>query len=502
MIRCQGRASSRHGATTTDESANRALARDRRRWSPAAAGGSAARWAARSRPRGRAWCWSRATPGRWRRRSRRSAPRGGEAHAVVADVADKDAAAAIAGQAAALVGPIDLLINNASTLGPVPLRLLLDTDCEDLERALAVNLVGPFRLTKAIAGSMVLRGAGTIVNVSSDAAIEAYERWGAYGASKAALDQLGRVWAAELAGTGVRVFTVDPGEMDTRMHADAIPDADRAELSDPARVAARIVALVAGSRHRRAARASRSASGPRRRERRRGGDAMRPARTYPERRDDVRLLVIDPAAPGAGLRETRTPALPELLAPGDLLVVNDAATLPASLRGTDEAGRPVEVRLIAARGGWRADGGARRRARLSFALRGRAVRRRRLAHAHRRPPAPAGARARARASASARSRATVGRHATLSPRLVELRFDGDGDRSTPTRSGPRSTRKGARSSTPTSRTIFRSGRCRPSTRRAPGRSRCRRPGGRCPGRSCSRCAAAASAGRRSPTPPA
>ncbi len=171
---------------------------------------------------------------------------GGEAHAIVADVADKDAAAVIAGQAAALVGPVDLLVNNASTLGPVPLRLLLDTDCEALERALAVNLVGAFRLTKAIAGPMVLRGTGTIVNVTSDAATEPYERWGAYGASKAALEQLGRVWAAELAGTGVRLFTVDPGEMDTRMHADAIPDANRAELADPARVAERIVALVAG----------------------------------------------------------------------------------------------------------------------------------------------------------------------------------------------------------------------------------------------------------------
>jgi NAD(P)-dependent dehydrogenase (short-subunit alcohol dehydrogenase family) len=172
---------------------------------------------------------------------------GGEAHAIVADVADKDAAAAIAGQAAALVGRVDLLINNASTLGPVPLRLLLDTDCEDLERALAVNLVGAFRLTKALAGPMVLRGTGTIVNITSDAATEAYERWGAYGASKAALEQLGRVWAAELAGTGVRLFTVDPGEMDTRMHADAIPDADRAELSDPARVAESIVALIASN---------------------------------------------------------------------------------------------------------------------------------------------------------------------------------------------------------------------------------------------------------------
>lgn len=170
--------------------------------------------------------------------------RGGEAHAVVADVAELAAAHAIAGQAAALVGPVDLLVNNASTLGPVPLRLLLDTECEDLSRALEVNLVGPFRLTKALAGPMVLRGRGTIVNISSDAAVEPYERWGAYGASKAALDHLTRIWAAELAGTGVRVFSVDPGEMNTRMHAEAMPDADPATLADPVRVAAGILALI------------------------------------------------------------------------------------------------------------------------------------------------------------------------------------------------------------------------------------------------------------------
>jgi NAD(P)-dependent dehydrogenase (short-subunit alcohol dehydrogenase family) len=170
--------------------------------------------------------------------------RGGEAHAIAADVGDKQSIYAIAGQAAALVGPIDILINNASTLGPVPLRLLLDTDCEDLVRALDVNLVGPFRLTRALAGPMVLRGRGAIVNVSSDAAVEAYPRWGAYGASKAALDHLGRIWAAELAGTGVGVLTVDPGEMKTRMHADAVPDADPATLGDPTDVAARILPLV------------------------------------------------------------------------------------------------------------------------------------------------------------------------------------------------------------------------------------------------------------------
>jgi len=172
--------------------------------------------------------------------------RGGTAYGIAADVADRDATYAIAGQAAALIGPVDILINNASTLGPVPLRLLLDTDCEDLERALAVNLVGPFRLTKALAGAMVLRGSGVIVDISSDAATTAYERWGAYGASKAALAHLGRIWAAELVGTGVRVISVDPGEMNTRMHAEAMPDADPASLADPAQVAERIVDLIGG----------------------------------------------------------------------------------------------------------------------------------------------------------------------------------------------------------------------------------------------------------------
>jgi NAD(P)-dependent dehydrogenase (short-subunit alcohol dehydrogenase family) len=171
--------------------------------------------------------------------------RGGEAHAIAADIADKDATHRIAGQAAALVGPIDLVVHDASTLGPTPLRLLLDTDCEDLAAVLETNLVGPFRLTKALAGSMVLRGRGTIVHVSSDAAVAAYPRWGAYGVSKAAQDHLSRILAAELEGTGVRVLAVDPGEMDTAMHAAAMPDADPATLARPADVAARILAIVA-----------------------------------------------------------------------------------------------------------------------------------------------------------------------------------------------------------------------------------------------------------------
>ena len=194
----------------------RARARARR----AARGQGRAGRAGRARGRRRSATWSR-----------RIRARGGDAHAIAGDVAAKDAIHRIAGQAQGLVGEIAIAIHNASTLGPTPLRLLLDTECEDLAAVLETNLVGPFRLTKILAGAMALRGAGVIVHVSSDAAVEPYPRWGAYGVSKAAQDHLSRILAAELDGTGVRVLAVDPGEMDTAMHAAAIPDADRAALA-------------------------------------------------------------------------------------------------------------------------------------------------------------------------------------------------------------------------------------------------------------------------------
>jgi NAD(P)-dependent dehydrogenase (short-subunit alcohol dehydrogenase family) len=169
---------------------------------------------------------------------------GGEAHALAADVGKGEDAARIAGAAAALAGPVDLLVHDAGTLGPVPLRPLLDTPDRDLETALAVNLLGPFRLSKLVAGAMALRGEGLVVHVTSDASVNAYPTWGAYGVSKAALDHLARIWAVELEGSGVRFLSVDPGEMDTRMHADAVPGADRAALADPDEMARRIVSLV------------------------------------------------------------------------------------------------------------------------------------------------------------------------------------------------------------------------------------------------------------------
>jgi len=170
---------------------------------------------------------------------------GGVAHALPGDIADKAAVHGLSGAAASLVGPIDILVHNASALGPVPLRLLLDTECEDLRDVLEANLVGPFRLTKVVAGAMALRGEGVVVHVSSDAGVAAYPRWGAYGVSKAAQDHLSRIWAAELGELGVRVFTVDPGEMDTEMHARAMPEADRASLAKADFVARRIAAMIA-----------------------------------------------------------------------------------------------------------------------------------------------------------------------------------------------------------------------------------------------------------------
>lgn len=170
---------------------------------------------------------------------------GGEAHGLAFDVGDKEAIHRIAGAAAALVGSPSIVVHNASTLGPVPLPLLLDVECEDVERVLAVNLVGPFRLTKALATPMLLGKRGLFLFLSSDAAVNAYPGWGPYGISKAAQDHLARALAAELAP--VRFFSVDPGEMDTKMHADAIPDADRSLLAAPSIVASRLVTMIEGS---------------------------------------------------------------------------------------------------------------------------------------------------------------------------------------------------------------------------------------------------------------
>jgi len=170
-------------------------------------------------------------------------------HGIVGDVASKEAIYPIALQILGELGGLDVLINNASDLGPVPLAPLGDTECEDLERALATNLLGPFRLTKALLGALAgsaREGRGAVVlNVSSDAAVNAYPTWGAYSASKAALHHLTRVWDEELGTQGVRFLSIDPGDMDTPLHALAVPDADPASLKRPDAAAAELLEAIA-----------------------------------------------------------------------------------------------------------------------------------------------------------------------------------------------------------------------------------------------------------------
>lgn len=173
-----------------------------------------------------------------------------KAHGIVGDVSKKEEIYPIAIQISGALGGIDVLINNASDLGPVPLALLADTECEDFERALATNVLGPFRLTKALLGSLASSARQgrrpLVVNISSDAAINPYPYWGAYGASKAALHHLSRIWSEELKVAGVQVLSFDPGDMDTPLHAAAVPEADRAGLKRP-ETAARELADAIGA---------------------------------------------------------------------------------------------------------------------------------------------------------------------------------------------------------------------------------------------------------------
>ena len=175
----------------------------------------------------------------------------GRAHGIVGDVSSKEDTHRIALQVLGALGGLDVLINNASDLGPVPLQLLADTQCEDLERALATNVVGPFRLTKTLLGSLAAAGrenrGAVVLNVSSDAAVTPYPRWGAYGASKAALRHLTLIWEQEMASSAVRFVSFDPGDMDTALHRAAIPEADVSSLKRPETVAREVAEVIAAA---------------------------------------------------------------------------------------------------------------------------------------------------------------------------------------------------------------------------------------------------------------
>jgi NAD(P)-dependent dehydrogenase (short-subunit alcohol dehydrogenase family) len=170
-------------------------------------------------------------------------------YGIVGDVARKDDVYPLALQIVGDLGGLDVLVNNASSLGPVPLAPLGDTECEDFELALATNVLGPFRLTKALLGALSAsaregRG-GVVLNLSSDAAINPYPQWGAYGASKAALHHMSRIWNEELSDDGVSVLSLDPGDMDTPLHAIAVPDADPATLKRPETAARELADAIA-----------------------------------------------------------------------------------------------------------------------------------------------------------------------------------------------------------------------------------------------------------------
>ena len=141
---------------------------------------------------------------------------------------------------------VDVLVNNASELGPTPLPQLVDYPPHVFADVLKVNLQAPFHLTWSLLGGMLQRDSGIIINVTSDVAINGYPGWGAYSVSKAAIEGMTRTWAAELEGTGVRIFAVDPGDMNTEMHLAALPDDDPTELLDPADVAEAFLAIAAG----------------------------------------------------------------------------------------------------------------------------------------------------------------------------------------------------------------------------------------------------------------
>ena len=155
---------------------------------------------------------------------------------VVADVSQRADVERLAAQALARFGRVDVLVNNASALGPTPMPYLLDYPIDDFEQVLSTNLSGPFRLTRTLVGQMLAHGSGSIINLSSDAGVVGYPTWGAYGISKAALDQLTRTWAAELQGSGVRANSVDPGDMNTAMKRASDPEGDDSDWADPASV--------------------------------------------------------------------------------------------------------------------------------------------------------------------------------------------------------------------------------------------------------------------------
>lgn len=165
--------------------------------------------------------------------------------AVGGDVSDPDHRAALAAEVARL-GHLDLLVNNASILGPSPQPPLADYPSDALRAVYEVNVIAPFALTRALIPWLRRSRSPRVVNVTSDASVEAYPGWGGYGSAKAALDLATRVWAAEQ--PWLRSWAVDPGDMRTRLHQDAFPGEDISDRPEPATVVPALLALIDSDR--------------------------------------------------------------------------------------------------------------------------------------------------------------------------------------------------------------------------------------------------------------
>lgn len=154
--------------------------------------------------------------------------------AVEGDVADPKHRRALVSIACEHLGGLDVVVNNASYLGPSPQPVLAEYPVEELRRVFEVNVIAPLALAaEALPALRTSERGGRIVNVTSDAGVEAYEGWGGYGSSKAALEHASRILAAEEAASGVRVFVVDPGDMRTQMHQEAFPGEDISDRPPP-----------------------------------------------------------------------------------------------------------------------------------------------------------------------------------------------------------------------------------------------------------------------------
>jgi short-subunit dehydrogenase len=169
-----------------------------------------------------------------------------EVVALAGDVADRAHAEQLVRLGLARYGRIDVLVNNASSIGLSPMPELAAYPLDTLAEVFRVNVIAPLHLVQLVLPQMRERGDGLILNLTSDAAVQAYPGWGGYGASKAALEHFSRTLAAELAGSGVRVYAVDPGDMNTQMHREAEPGVDLSHLPGPAVSAPAFLRLFEG----------------------------------------------------------------------------------------------------------------------------------------------------------------------------------------------------------------------------------------------------------------